>query len=152
MLDDFDTAILHALHQNASLTNAQLSQQVGLSPSQCSRRRSALESRGIIRGYRADLDARALGYNVEAVVRVTLSSHSETTDDEFAHFLANLPQVQHAHSLTGDSDYVLFVRMRSLDDLATFIHKRLLPHSQVSQVRSDVVLKTIKRDQGFRFS
>ena len=148
-LDDFDLKILMLLQRDASLTNAGLAEQVNLSPSQCSRRRSALEAASLIRGYRAELDARKLGFEVEAFTRVTLSAHSETSADEFADFLKRRSEVQQAHALTGDSDYLLHLRLRNLEELAEFIHTRLLPHPRVSQVRSDIVLRTIKENRGF---
>ena len=58
--------------------------------------------------------------------------------------------MQQAHSVAGDADYLLHLRVRSLDELAEFVHKRLLPHPHVHQVRSDIVLKTIKENRGFR--
>jgi len=148
-LDSFDLAILAALQADASLTNAALSERINLSPSQCSRRRSALEQAGVIRGYRAELDAKRLGYDIEAIIRVTLSAHSGTTHDEFADFVAGLPEVTYAYTVTGDADYILALRVRSLEELTDFIHRRLLPHAQVSQVRSDIVLQTLVRDRGF---
>jgi len=149
-LDPIDLRLLSLLQDDASLSNAELAQRVGLSPSQCSRRRSGLEAAGYIRAYRADLDARKLGYDIEAFTRVTLSKHKDTTADEFARFLESLDEVQQAHSVAGDADYLLHIRARSLDALAEFVHKRLLPHPHVAQVRSDIVLKTIKESRGFR--
>lgn len=149
MLDPFDLKILAALQADASLTNAALAERVNLSASQCSRRRSSLEDAGYIRGYRADLDARKLGYEIEAFTRVTLSAHDETTADDFAHFVNNLKQVQQAHAVSGDADYLIHIRAKSLDELANFIHGHLLPHRHVSQVRSDIVLRTIKENRGF---
>ncbi len=82
------------------------------------------------------------------MVRVSLVAHGESTADEFAAFLERLDEVQKAYAITGDADYILEVRARSLDDLAEFIHRRLLPHPQVNQVRSDIVLKTVIPDRG----
>ena len=149
-LDPLDLKILALLQDDASLSNAQLAERVGLSASQCSRRRAGLEEAGYIRAYRADLDAKKLGYGIEAFTRVTLSKHSDATADDFAQFLEGLGEVQQAHTLAGDADYLLHVRVRSLDELAEFVHKRLLPHAHVQQVRSDIVLKTIKENRGFR--
>ena len=149
-LDPFDLRLLAVLQDDASLSNAELAQRVGLSPSQCSRRRAGLEAAGYIRAYRADLDAKKIGYDIEAFTRVTLSKHKDTTADEFARFLQSLEEVQQAHSVAGDADYLLHLRARSLDALAEFVHKRLLPHPHVAQVRSDIVLKTIKENRGFR--
>ncbi len=149
-LDLIDLRLLALLQETASLSNAELAERIRLSPSQCSRRRAALEAAGYIRGYRADLDARKLGYGIDAFTRVTLSKHSDTTADDFAHFLEGLGEVLAAHSVAGDADYLLHLRVRSLDELAEFVHKRLLPHPHVHQVRSDIVLKTIKENRGFR--
>ncbi len=148
MLDSFDITILAALQRDASLTNAALSERINLSASQCSRRRSALEKAGYIRGYRAELDARKLGYAIEAFTRVTLAAHSETTADDFKTYLAAMTEVHQAHAVSGDADYILHIVVRSLDEFADFIHHRLLPHPQVSQVRSDIVLRTIKNRGG----
>ncbi|MEO0819375.1 MAG: Lrp/AsnC family transcriptional regulator [Pseudomonadota bacterium] len=145
MLDTFDLAILRALQDDASLTNAELSERVHLSPSQCSRRRAALEKSGVIRGYRAELDATKLGLGIEAITRVTLSAHGTETADEFTQALMGLSEVVEASIVTGDADYVLRIRAASLEALAEFIHRRLLPLSAVSQVRSDIVLRQLKR-------
>lgn len=149
-MDALDLRLLSLLQNDASLSNAELAERVGLSASQCSRRRAGLEAAGYIRGYRADLDARKLGYTIEAFTRVTLAKHSEATAEDFARFLAGLHEVQDAHAVTGDADYVLHIRVRSLDELAEFVHKRLLPNAVVAQLRSDIVLRTIKEDRGFR--
>jgi len=79
-LDDFDHGILHALQRNGALTNAQLSEIVNLSTSQCSRRRVRLEKDGVISGYHARLNPDAMGITVRAVVRVNLNAHSAGSD------------------------------------------------------------------------
>ena len=147
-LDSFDRRILAALQADASLTNAALSERANLSPSQCSRRRIALEEAGYIRGYRAELDAARLGYAVEAFSRVTLIDHVEGTAEDITGFFDGLSEVLAAYTLTGDADYLLHVRVRSLDDLAAFVHRRLLPHPKVAQVRSDIVLQRAGRTKG----
>ena len=149
-LDPLDLRLLSLLQENASLSNAELAERIGLSASQCSRRRAGLEEAGYIRAYRADLDARKLGYGIEAFTRVTLSKHSDATAEDFAHFLEGLGEVLAAHSVAGDADYLLHIRVRSLDELGEFVLKRLLPHPHVHQVRSDIVLKTIKENRGVR--
>lgn len=147
-LDAFDRRILAALQDDAAQTNAALSERVNLSASQCSRRRIALEEAGFIRGYRADLDAGRLGFQVEAFSRVTLIDHVEGTAEDISSFFDGLTEVLAAYTLTGDADYLLHVRVRSLDDLAAFVHSRLLPHPKVAQVRSDIVLQRTGRVKG----
>src|SRR5262245_39490516 len=75
-LDEFDLRLLGALQADGRLTNQELADKVGLSASQCSRRRARLEERGIIRGYHADLSPEPLGLGVLVFVHVTLSTHS----------------------------------------------------------------------------
>lgn len=147
-LDNYDRRILSLLQDDASLTNAALAERVALSASQCSRRRLALEAEGLIAGYRAELDAAKLGYQVEAFTRVTLTGHSEATAEDIAGFFDRLPEVRMAYTLTGDADYLLHVHVRTLDELAAFVHRRLLPHPSVAQVRSDIVLQRIGRRKG----
>lgn len=147
-MDRFDLAILVALQRDGALTNAALSGIVSLSPSQCSRRRSALERAGVIEGYSARLSAAKLGYGLRAVIRVNLSSHGQRKEGDFARFIATQPQIRSAFSVSGDADYVLDVQVRDLEAFADFVHRHLLPHPQVSQVRSEIVLKTLKDDRG----
>lgn len=143
-LDGFDHAILKALSQDGALTNADLSEQVGLSPSQCSRRRNRLETDGIIQGYRARLNNAALGLDLRAVTRVNLSAHGEENAKSFDRFVALSPEIEAAYSVSGDADYVLIIVTDNLAAFAEFVHARLLPLSNVAQVRSEIVLKTLK--------
>lgn len=145
--DSFDRAILSALQRDGALTNAALGEIVHLSASQCSRRRAALERAGLIRGYAARLDAQKLGLGLRAITRVNLRDHGSGHEDSFARFLQGHPQVHSAFSVSGDADYVLDIRVRDLDAFAEFIHHELLPHPQVAQVRSEIVLKTQKDGQ-----
>ncbi|KGJ08600.1 DNA-binding Lrp family transcriptional regulator [Paracoccus versutus] len=147
-LDQFDIAILVALQADGAMTNAALSEVVNLSASQCSRRRVNLEQAGIIEGYSARLNATRLGFGLRAIIRVNLSSHGQRKDDDFARFVAAHPQIRAAFSVSGDADYVLDVRVRDLEAFSDFIHRQLLPHSQVAQVRSEIVLRTLKDEKG----
>ncbi|KXF78011.1 AsnC family transcriptional regulator [Paramesorhizobium deserti] len=147
-LDSFDIAILAALQRDGSMTNAALAEVVNLSPSQCSRRRAALEEAGIIEGYTARLSAAKLGYGLRAIIRVNLSSHGQGKENDFARFVASQPAIRQAFSVSGDADYVLDVRTHDLGAFADFIHEHLLLHPQVAQVRSEIVLKTLKDDRG----
>ena len=147
-VDAFDRAILAALQRDGSMTNAALAEVVHLSPSQCSRRRAALEKNGLIQGYAARLDATKLGFGLRAVVRVNLRSHGQDRETGFAQFLRDHPEVRSAFSVSGDADYVLDVQVRDLEAFANFIHGKLLPYPQVTQVRSEIVLRTLKDREG----
>ncbi|MCT4553311.1 MAG: Lrp/AsnC family transcriptional regulator [Pelagimonas sp.] len=143
-MDQFDLRILTALQEDGALTNAALSDRVHLSPSQCSRRRAALEAEGIIDGYTARLNAAQLGFSLRAVVRLSLKSHDRDADAAFSRWLSAQPEIQLAFSTSGDADYILLVSVRSLEAFSDFVHERLLRQPQIAQVRSDFVLKTLK--------
>lgn len=151
-LDAFDMAILSALQEDGAMTNAALGDVVHLSASQVSRRRSALETAGYIKGYAARLDGARLGIGLHAVVRVNLRDHGAGRDDGFARFVQAQPEVRAAHSVSGSADYVLIVKVRDLDAFAAFIHNDLLPHPQVAHVRSDIVMRTLKDIEGVDLS
>ncbi|WP_353472074.1 Lrp/AsnC family transcriptional regulator [Salipiger sp. H15] len=143
-LDRYDRLILDALQKDGALTNAQLSERVNLSASQCSRRRAALEAAGVIEGYRARLNAGKLGLGIRVVVRVNLRTHAKLADMDFSGWIERQPEIQSAFSVSGDADYVLHVRARDLESFSNFLHERLLLRPDIAQVRSDFVLKTLK--------
>ena len=138
-IDGFDRKILALLQEDARLTNNDLSERVNLSPSQCSRRRQRLEEEGLIKGYRAVLDRDRLGFSLVNVISVTLATHNRDNAR-----LTRLPEVQEAHALTGEMDYILKVITPDLKSLATFVNDVLLPHESVRQVKTAIVLETLK--------
>lgn len=143
-LDKFDTKILELLQAQGRLTNNELSALVGLSASQCSRRRSHLEKTGIISGYHAQLDKQSAGVAITCFVSINLSSHNAGNATEFAALIESLPAVLEAHSLTGEMDYLLKVVSHDLKSLAEFINSVLLSHQSINTVKTSVVLDTVK--------
>ena len=143
-IDSFDHKILAQLQRDARLTNNELSTKVNLSPSQCSRRRQRLEDDGFIRSYRAVLDRDRLGFPLVNMITVTLATHNRDNARRFAQLLENLPEVQEAHALTGEMDYILKVVTPDLKSLADFVNGVLLPHDSVQHVKTAIVLETLK--------
>ena len=143
-LDEFDLRLLASLQQDGRLTNQQLGERVGLSASQCSRRRIALEAAGVIRGYEARLSAEALGFGVIVLIQVSLSKHSKDNARRFRDLVARVDSIQEAYAMTGDPDYVLKAALPGLPDLAVLVNDILLPHDSVAQVRSSLVLERLK--------
>ena len=130
-IDGFDRKILALLQEDSRLTNNDLSERINLSPSQCSRRRQRLEEDGFIRGYRAVLDRETLGFPLVNIVTVTLATHNRDNALRFADLVARLPEVQEAHALTGEMDYILKVVTPDLKSLSAFVNGELLPHESV---------------------
>ncbi len=146
-IDTFDRKILAALQSDGRLTNAELSERVNLSPSQCSRRRSQLEHDGYIEGYQAILNREKLGFGFINVITVTLATHNRDNAQKFAKLIQNLPEVMEAHALTGEMDYIVKVVTPDLKALSEFVNDVLLPHESVQHVKTAIVLETVK--EGF---
>jgi DNA-binding Lrp family transcriptional regulator len=143
-LDAFDVRLLSALQDNGRLTDHELAERIGLSPSQCSRRRAALEASGLIRGYRAELAAEALGFELLVFIQVTLATHSGDNAQRFRQLVADVDEVQEAHAVSGDNDYLLKAVLADLKSLSVLINDVLLPHQSVARVRSSIVLDRLK--------
>jgi DNA-binding Lrp family transcriptional regulator len=143
-LDQFDIKLLAALEADGRLTNSELAEKVGLSASQCSRRRIRLEEAGIIEGYSARLNARRLGIGLLALIQVSMSPHSKENAKKFSDFVNAVEEIQEAYALTGDADYLLKVVVPDLKNLSRIINDLILPHASVSHVKSSIVLTTLK--------
>ena len=143
-LDATDLSILKALQEDARLTNQQLAEKVNLSASQCSRRRSRLEETGVIAGYPARLDRESLGFDLTVYVSVMLNTHNRDNARKFAELMKRLGNVQEAHSMTGEMDYLIKLTVRNLKELSAIINDELMPHEAVQTVKSSIVLDTIK--------
>ena len=149
-LDSYDVRILDALQRDGSIGNNDLSKIVHLSASQCSRRRAALEKSGIIARYRASLNAEALGLKLHAIVRLNMQNHDNASDEALSKWLGAQPEIQSAFSISGDADYILTERVEDLETFSLFIHERLLRQPQITQVRSEFVLKVLKDSEALQ--
>jgi DNA-binding Lrp family transcriptional regulator len=144
-MDDFDRRLLAALQDDGRLTNQDLAERVGLSSSQCSRRRAALEEAGIIESYHAHLSAEALGLGVVVFVAVTLATHSPDTSTRFRHLIEGLEEVQEAYALTGSADYLVKLVVPDLKALSQILAEVFLPHASIDHVHSSIVLDRLKQ-------
>ena len=144
-MDEFDIRLLDALQRDGRLTNHELADQVGLSASQCSRRRTALEEAGIIHGYHAVLSGAKIHVTILAFVEVSLSAHSQTNSKKFAKLLDGLEEVLEAHALTGEADYLVKVAVTDLKALSRLLNDVFLAHASVAKVRSAIVLDSLKQ-------
>ncbi len=142
-IDAFDHAILQRLQRDGRITNQELAEAVNLSPSPCLRRVRRLEEEGIIEGYVARLNARKLGLNLMAFIQISMDRH---TPERFAHFeqtIANYPEVQECHLITGQSaDYQLKVVVEDMDAYQQFLLNKITRIEGVSGVHSSFVLKS----------
>lgn len=144
-MDDFDVKLLAVLQENGRITNPELAELVGLSASQCSRRRLALEAAGVIVGYHAHLSPQAIGLQIVVFVQVTLATHSPDNSARFKALIAGLEQVQEAYSLTGVADYQVKLVVSDLAALNRILNDVFLPHESVEHVHSSVALDCLKQ-------
>jgi len=144
-LSHTDLRILAALQAEGRLTNVELAERVGMSPSPCLRRVKQLEARGIIAAYVALLDRRALGLDVMAFVEVHIDRHTDTVAEAFSMAVMREPEVTACYALTGAFDYLIQVIAPSLDAYAHFTMNRLLKMPGVKDVRSSFVLRAVKQ-------
>jgi DNA-binding Lrp family transcriptional regulator len=142
-IDDYDVKILTLLQENGRLTNQELSDIVGLSPSQCSRRRISLEQQQLILGYHARLSPKALKQEILAMVEVKLINHEEQNSSKFHSFIAEQPAIIDAYKTTGDADYSLKMVVEDLTHLNDLI-SRIFQTKLISHIKTSIVLDRIK--------
>lgn len=142
--DRIDLRILALLQRDGRLSNADLAQQVALSPSPCLRRVRALEESGLIRGYAALLDPLRLGLGLQAYVTVTLDKRRDTQINAFNAAMQASPEVLSCMALTGEMDYLLHVIAEDLEHFSRFLMDRLLKLEGVANVKSSFVLQSVK--------
>ncbi|ENZ81924.1 MULTISPECIES: Lrp/AsnC family transcriptional regulator [Caulobacter] len=138
-----DRKILQILQEDGKISNVDLAERVGLSPSPCLRRVKQLEASGLISGYVALLDRRKAKLDVLAYVEVQVN-HVEGAAEAFQQAVMRQPEVVSCHVMTGSFDYLLKVAVPNLDAYADFTMKRLLKMPSVKDIRSSFVLDTIK--------
>ena len=143
-LDRFERRILIALQVNARLTNQELAQQVGLSPSACWRRVKALEEAGVILRYAAILDPRKVGLGECVFAHISLTRHSLKLTKEFADSIRVRPEVMECFFTTGDADILLRVATPSVSAYDRFLEEFIFSAPGISQVRSNFALRQIK--------
>ncbi|RXG99236.1 Lrp/AsnC family transcriptional regulator [Bradyrhizobium zhanjiangense] len=144
-MDQFDVKLLQALQSDGRLSNFELADVVGLSASQCSRRRAALENAGTIASYHAHLDRESLGLGIVVFVQVTLATHSPDNSRRFLKLIESLEEVQEAYALTGEADYLIKATITDLRALSRLLNDVFLPHDSVAHVRSSIVLNRLKQ-------
>ena len=143
-LDRYDRKILQVLQQDGRLSNQELADRIGLSPSPCLRRVRALEESGYLIGYRALVNAKKLGLSLMALIHISMDQH---TPERFANFdavIGDLPEVMECLLITGqDADYQLKVIVKDMDAYQELLLNRITRISGVTGVRSSFVLRRV---------
>ena len=144
VLDRYDHHILEVLQENGRLSNQELADRIGLSPSPCLRRVRALEEAGLITGYRALVDAKKLGLSLMALLHISMDRH---TPERFANFekkVGALPEILECLLITGQSaDYQLKVVVRDMDAYQELLLNKITRIEGVSGVHTSFVLRRV---------
>jgi DNA-binding Lrp family transcriptional regulator len=144
MIDEIDLRILDVLQRDGRISNQDLADKVGLSPSPCLRRLRQLETSGTIQKYVALVSPAALGHGLQAFVEVRLDRQTRASVDRFEMEILKLPQVLECYLMAGDWDYVLRVVVRDLEEFRDFHMNFLSKIPGVGNVKSNISMKQVK--------
>ena len=146
-LDEINERILHELGRDGRISNIELADRVGLSPSACLRRVQDLERKKVITGYRAVLDRSKLGSGFVAYVAVGLNTHSKVSQESFERAISRAPEVRECHNTTGAIEYLLRIECADLPAYKAFHTDMLgaLPH--VHSITTYVVMGSPKDER-----
>ncbi|WP_299954436.1 Lrp/AsnC family transcriptional regulator [uncultured Roseobacter sp.] len=146
-IDDKSERILRELKRDGRISNLDLAERVGLSPSACLRRVQELERSGVIRGYRVVLDPAQLGIGFTAYITVGLSDHSKASQEAFERAISRSPEVVECHNVTGATEYLLRVESADLPSYKRFHTDKLGALPQVNAITSYVVMGSPKDER-----
>ena len=142
-LDDIDLQLLALIQSNDSISTESMAQQVGLSKTPCWRRVQKLENAGYIKRRVALLDADKLGLGVSVFVQVKTNQHDANWAEEFAHVVAQFPEVVEFYRMAGEYDYLLRVLVKDIPAYDKF-YKRLISATALTDVTSNFAMEQIK--------
>ncbi|XOZ34646.1 Lrp/AsnC family transcriptional regulator [Halomonadaceae bacterium KBTZ08] len=143
-IDRTDRQILEHLQKDGGLTNQQLAERVGLSPSPCSRRVKALEEAGIILGRKTLLERRKLGLSLTVILQIGMDRHTPERFQEFEEQVATYPEVQELYLITGQqADYILKVVVPDMEHYQQFLLNKITRITGVSGVHSSFVMRRV---------
>lgn len=146
-IDDINEHILRILTSDGRISNLELADRVGLSPSACLRRVQELERSGLIKGYRAVLDRAALGSGFVAYIGVGLADHSKASQEAFEKAISRAAEVRECHNITGTIEYLLRVECADLPSYKVFHTDMLGALPQVNAITSYVVMGSPKDER-----
>ena len=143
-IDDIDKKILEILQARAKITNARLSEEIGLSPAPTLERVKKLEQMGIISSYHAKLNTEKIGLGVTTFVLATLTGHNRANIEGFIAEIDKIPEVIECHHITGAGDFILKVIAKDIGSYQKLMLEKVSDIKQVDNMQSMVVLSTFK--------
>ncbi|MDR6564728.1 MULTISPECIES: Lrp/AsnC family transcriptional regulator [Arcicella] len=146
-LDQIDHKVLEILQQNAKITNAQLSKEIGLSPAPTLERVKKLETAGIIESYHAQLNREKVGLGVTTFVTVTLIGHKKQVTESFVSQINSIPEVIECHHVTGSGDFLLKIIAKDIASYQKLMLEKINEIEEVAGTQTMVILSTFKESK-----
>ena len=147
-IDRYNKEILHTLQSNGRISNIDLANRVGLSPSACLRRVQELEKSGVIKGYRAQLDHEVLGMGFTAYLAIGLADHTMPSQVVFEKAMQDSDAVRECHNITGTVEYLVRVEVADIAAYKAFHADVLGALPQVNSITTYVVMDSPKNERG----
>lgn len=144
-MDELDAALVAHLQADARSTNRELAERVGVAPSTALERVRALRSRGVLRGYHADVDLPALGRSVQALIAIRIRPPARERIEAFRDFAATLPETVGLFVVSGNEDFLLHVAVPDTQALYAFVIDRLTGRPEVADVRTSIVYQHLRQ-------
>lgn len=139
-----DRRLLNELQRDATRKQSELAEIVGMSRTSCWRRIRDFEEAGLIERQVALLNPKSAGFNIQVLLLVAMTEHTDENRHSFENHVSLLPEVTECFSVSGDRDYVLHVVVRDMDTYNDFLNSKILKHSAVRSASSTFVLRRVK--------
>ncbi len=143
-LSPADCRLLNELQRDVTKSQGELAEIVGMSRSSCWRRIREFEEAGLIRRRVAVLDPKLAGFNIQVLLLVAMTEHTDSNRHSFERHVSLLPEVTECFSVSGDRDYILHVMVEDMDSYNDFLNGQILKHPAVRSASSTFVLRRVK--------
>nr|WP_294859320.1 Lrp/AsnC family transcriptional regulator [uncultured Fluviicola sp.] len=143
-LDSIDQQIITLLQSNGKMNNKEVANKIGLSITPTFERIKRLERIGVIQGYAALINRKAIGKDLKVVCQVSLKSHEKEGIDVFENAIKELPEVSHAYHVAGATDYMLTIEVANMEVYQDFLKNQLARIPHIGQVNSSFVMSELK--------
>ncbi|WP_078876452.1 Lrp/AsnC family transcriptional regulator [Streptomyces sp. 150FB] len=144
-MDELDSALVRLLQEDGRRSNRDLARELGIAPSTCLERVRSLRARGILLGFRAEVDLPSLGRSLEAMIAVRVRPPSRQAIEEFRSFVERMPEVVSVFVLTGADDFLIHVAVRDTDHLHSVVLDELTKRPELADVRTSVIYSHMSR-------
>ena len=147
-IDNIDMKILHELQKNARISNVELSQIVGISPSPCLRRLKALQEKGIIKGFFTEINEAIFSYELTTFASIVIDIKSDTERELFEKSINEIEEVKEVYSLSLDSDYLIKILAKDWFDYKKILNSKISKVPFITKIKTTQISRVIKKEHG----